>query len=144
LDGKGVSYRVIRLRKRAVTVSDVIDYSLEAIDPSEICKTVIVKAKDGGYFGILLLGRDHIDFKKLREFLGMKARLANPRGIEEVFRSDIGTICPILLEIPILLDERVLDMGRINFGSGKPLYGIEIATKDLEKIINYLVLNIAI
>ena len=135
LVSRNVSYRLIELERRAVTVEDVIEYSKEDIDSDEICKTIIVKVK-GVYYALFLRGNDKIDFKKLRSIIG-KARIATRKEVLEITGLELGAVCPLLLDFPVIVDEKALKIDKINFGSGNHLYGIEINANDLALVLDY-------
>lgn len=141
LESKNVQYRIIELRDRAISVQDVIDYSKEDINPEEICKTILVKRKKE-YSALFLRGADKIDFKKSRALIG-KTRIASREEVNEVSGVDPGAVCPLLLDVPVIVDQRVLGLEKLNFGSGNHLYGIEIASVDLEKVLDFRVADIA-
>jgi prolyl-tRNA editing enzyme YbaK/EbsC (Cys-tRNA(Pro) deacylase) len=142
LEEKGVEYRVIELTERAVTVEDVVRYAKHGIDPDEICKTIILKDREDRICAVFLKGGDRIDFKKLRRVIG-KASVAAPDEVEEVAGVKAGAVCPLLLDVPLYVDERVFMKERINFGSGNHLYGIEMSPKDLAKVMDYKVVDAA-
>jgi len=142
LEEKGVDYRVVELTRRAVTVEDVVRYAKDGVDPDEICKTIILKDRGGLMHAVFLRGGDRIDFKKLRGLIG-KASVAAPEEVEEATGVKPGAVCPLTLEVPLYVDERVFMKERINFGSGEHLYGIELSTKDLAKVIDFMVVDAA-
>jgi prolyl-tRNA editing enzyme YbaK/EbsC (Cys-tRNA(Pro) deacylase) len=139
---KGVPFRIIELSEKAISVEDVIEYSKSRINPEEICKTIIVKDKKGEKYGVFLRGSDRIDFNKLNKILG-KVSIASLEDVKESTGVEPGSVCPLTLQNPILVDERVLSLEKINFGSGNHLYGIELKTSELKDIINYQVKDIA-
>ena len=137
----GVAYRIIELRDRAISIEDVIEYSKEPINPEEICKTILVKHKKQ-YHALFLRGSDKIDFSKLKDLIG-KASIASRAEVKEITGVDAGAVCPLLLDVPVIVDRRVLELERLNFGSGDHLYGMEIASSDLGKVLEYSVADIA-
>ena len=139
---RGVSYKLIELTDRALTVPDVIKFSKGDIDPDEICKTIIVKDGGGDKHALFLLGADRIDFKKVRKILG-EVSIAKPNEVVEVAGVKPGAVCPVLMDIPIYLDKRVLDLEKVNFGSGNHLCGLEISVSELADAMNYFVVDIA-
>ena len=143
LNKKGIDYRIIELEERAITVADVIKYSKGDIKPEEICKTIIVKDQKGNMFAIFLLGDHKIDEKKAKKAIKSKIKIAGLEEIRKALGIGAGAICPIILDIPIFVDTKVLTRDRLNFGSGNHLFGIEISSKDLNKIIDYKVVDIA-
>jgi prolyl-tRNA editing enzyme YbaK/EbsC (Cys-tRNA(Pro) deacylase) len=142
LDKKGIDYSIIELTDRAVTVEDVVRYAKHGVDPDEICKTIILKDREGRMHAVFLRGGDRIDFKKLRRVIG-KASVAVSDDVEEATGVKPGAVCPLTLDVPLYVDERVLMKERINFGSGNHLYGIELSPNDLAKVIDFMVVDAA-
>jgi prolyl-tRNA editing enzyme YbaK/EbsC (Cys-tRNA(Pro) deacylase) len=128
LDDLGVEYRIIRLRGRAVTTQDVVDQAEGELNPAEICKTIIVKDRGGAKHAILLRGGDRIDFSKLKATLG---------------KISVASREEVTLSIHVYVDERVIGLEKVNFGSGDHMYGIEVLTADLTKALSYTVLDMA-
>lgn len=137
-----VEYRIIELEARAISVDDVIEYSKEPINPDEICKTILVKRKNQ-YHGIFLRGADQIDFKKLKTLIG-KSSIASRDEVKKISGVDTGAVCPLLLDVPVFVDKRVLDLEKLNFGSGNHLYGVEIKSGDLSRVLEYSVADFAV
>ena len=141
LEEKKVSYRIIELEARAITVQDVIEYSKEDINKEEICKTILVKHKDK-FYALFLRGADKVDFNKVKTVIG-KASIASREEVLEVAGVEHGAVCPLLLDVPVLVDKRVLELERLNFGSGDHLSGVEIAADDLGRVLDYRTVDIA-
>ena len=137
LDGAGVEYRVMELTDRAVSVDDVVRLSKGEINPGEICKTIIVKSKEG-FTALFLRGSDRVSFKKLKGVTG-KARIASSEDVMEVSGVRPGAVCPLLVPVPVIVDWKLLALDRINFGSGDHLYGIEMRSADLYRVLDYTV-----
>lgn len=136
-----IKYRIIELVNRAISVDDVIEYSKEPINSDEICKTILVRRKKE-YTALFLRGADKIDFKKIKELIG-KATIASRADVKEIAGVDAGAVCPLLLDVPVMVDVRVLELERLNFGSGNHLFGIEINSGDLSRVLGYRVADFA-
>ncbi len=143
LRGKGVDLILIELSQRAVSVEDVVRYSTSEITVDEICKTILLKGSDGEMHAALLLGSHRIDFAKVRGVIGVSVRIATFEEVKAATGVEPGAVCPILLRAPLLVDRRVLAKGRINFGSGHHLYGLEIDPRELERLVEYRLVDIA-
>ena len=143
LESKGIDYRLIELENKALSIKDVIKFSKEKINENEICKTMILKDKYGGRYAFFLLGSDKVDLKKASEIIGKKLNIASFQDVKETVGVDPGAVCPILLKIDLYVDKKVMNLGKINFGSGNHLFGLEIRTSDLEKVVDYRVIDIA-
>ena len=139
---EGLEYRVIKLSDRAITVEDVVRYSKEDINPEEICKTILVKSK-GEFYALFLRGPDRIDFKKLRKVVG-KASISSYEEVKSITGVEPGAVCPLLVPVPVIVDEKVMGLNKLNFGSGNHLYGVEIKSSDLEKVLDYQLADISV
>lgn len=133
-----VECRLIELEDRAYTVSDVVKFSRGALKIDEICKTIIMKDSEG-FYAVLLLGANRINFRKLKDLRNNNPRIAKGSEVTQVTGIEPGAICPILLEIPLIIDPEVFTKNKINFGSGHHLYGLEMDPKDLSKVVNYVI-----
>ncbi|MEM7821731.1 MAG: YbaK/EbsC family protein [Candidatus Aenigmatarchaeota archaeon] len=142
LKERGIKFRLIELKDRAITVEDVVKFSKEDIKPEQICKTLIVKTNKG-YVGVFLKGDKKINLDRLRGVLNSKVNLANLEEVKEASGVERGAVCPLLLDIPLVMDEEVLDLERVNFGSGDCLYGIEMKPEDILKLKEVKVFKIS-
>ena len=139
---EGLEYRIIELKDRAITVEDVVQYSKEEINPEEICKTILVKSKNRIY-ALFLRGPDRIDFKKLKMVIG-KASITSFDEVKEISGVEPGAVCPLLIPVPVIVDEKVMELSKLNFGSGNHRYGVELYTRDLEKVLDYKLADISV
>ncbi len=142
LDTIGVEYRLMELEERALSIEDVIRYSKDEINVDEICKTMILKDKEGGRYAALLLGSDRVDDGTASRAIGKKVSLASFAEVKEAVGLDPGAVCPLTLGMDLLVDLNVMERKRINFGSGNHLYGLEIRTRDLEKVVWFKVVDV--
>lgn len=138
LKEKNIDFDVIDLPATAVSVDDVIRLTGGRVKEDEIVKTLIVKAKSGDFVACILKGRDRIDMNK-----GQFDRLAKKEEVERIAQVEVGAVCPILLGIPIIIDNQVSKLERVNMGSGDLLKGLEMKLSDLLKVLkNYEFKNI--
>jgi len=143
LHEKGIPYRLIELTDRAMTVADVLRYSRGDFPAEEVCKTVIMRDDSGGLYAFMLVGSDHVDFLKAKRLTGKKLRVASPAEVRDSTGVDPGAVCPLTLSIPLTIDQRVLKLARVNFGSGHHLNGIEMNTGDLLRAVPHTVADVA-
>ena len=141
LDEKNIPYRIIELKQRAITVNEVIEYSVGDINPDEICKTILVKQKKQ-FYALFLRGANKIDFKKLKSVIG-KASIVSREDVIEITGVKPGAVCPLLLDVPLIVDVRVLELEKLNFGSGNHLFGVEISSSDLNLVVDFRMADIA-
>lgn len=144
LKEKGVEYRLIKLSQNAYTVNDVVKYSEGDVESEEICKTIILKGKKTGKnIAILLRGNDRLNFSEAKKNFVEEMTIANEEQVKEVAGVGPGAVCPLLLNTGLSVDKRVLNLERINCGSGNHLYGLEFRTKDLAKMVDYKIVDLA-
>ncbi len=137
-----VSYRLIELSDRALSVQDVIRFSRGDFNIREICKTIILKDDNEGKYAFFLVGSDRIDFSKAEKNIGKRLKMVNSNEVRVFTGVDPGAVCPLLLPVPIAVDKRVLKLEKVNFGSGDHRYGLEIATTDFLRIVPHSVIDI--
>lgn len=131
LEEKGIEYKVIDLPEIAVSVADVVRLSGGRIKEEEIIKTLIIKTIKGTFLGCILRGQD----KLKRDIMD---RLATKDEVLQITGVEIGAVCPILLDIPILIDKKATKLQKVNMGSGDHLKGLEMNFRDLLKLLtNY-------
>lgn len=141
LKEKDVPFRLIVLSGKAMSVDDVLKYS-DGIKREEICKTIIVKDRVGSAYAFLLKGDRKLDFPKVKEIVG-KVSMASHDDVCKAAGTEPGAVCPFLLTVPLFVDRRVLETSRINFGSGDHMHGLEIATRDLGKVVKFDIVDVS-
>jgi len=134
LKERGIGYRLIELSQNAYTVDDVVKYSDGNVKAEEICKTIILRGKKSGKMvAVLLRGKDKISFPKVKKILGEEIGVASGDQVKEAAGVEPGAVCPFLVNVRLLADEKVMHLERINCGSGHHLYGLEFVADDLAK-----------
>ena len=126
LEKEGLKFKAINLPSAAFTVEDVVRLSGGEVNPQEIVKTLIVKTKSGQFVACVLKGKDRLDKKKLAFY-----RLATSKEVLQIAQVEVGAVCPILIGIPIIIDEKVRSQKRVNMGSGDLHKGLELHLADL-------------
>jgi len=136
LKKSNLNYRILKLKGKAISAEDVIENSIDKVNEDEIFKTIIVVDKDKKKYALLVNRHRMVDFGKVKKLVGSKVRLANEEELkEEGFEP--GNVCPVLVRIPLFVDEEFLKFKKFNCGSGDLKHGLEINTKDLEKVKKY-------
>lgn len=137
LKEKNIEFNLIQLKDRAMTVEEVIKFSDGKVNPKEICKTLILKDQENNSYAVVALGNDRVDFEKVsKSFNCSRLRLATPGEIKQEVGLEIGAVCPLFLGLPMLIDRRIFNRKKVNFGSGDHLFGIEINPKDILKCVD--------
>jgi len=143
LEEKGIPFRLIKLSDKGVSFVDVIKNAVDELNPEEICKTIVVKDKKGNKHTFFLRGNQRIDFSKAKEIVGTKISIVSFVDLKKATGKEPGAICPFLLDFPLFVDKKVFDSEKINFGSGDHLFGLEINSKDLKKIVDFKEVDVA-
>lgn len=136
LSASGVEYRFIRLKKRAVSVNEVVKYAEDEVKEDEICKTVLLRGASGRLYAVMLLGMRKVDLAKVAQIVKEKVSLASLSELEKL-GLEPGAICPLTIDVELLVDEEVFTRQKVNFSSGDPHYGLEVSPKDLEKLVEF-------
>ena len=140
---KGISYRLIELIHRAITVADVTQYKKGDINVDEICKTVIMRDDLGKNYAFLLVGSDRVDLQKTQKLMSKRLSVANPEEVRASTSAEPGLVCPLTLRIPLTIDQHVTTLQHVNLGSGHHLHGIELKTTDLLRAVLHTVADVA-
>lgn len=89
--------------------------------------------KSGKKVAILLRGNDRVDFSKAKKFFGEEMAIADEEQVKEAAGVEPGAVCPFLVNVLLFVEKGVMNLKRINCGSGNHLYGLEFITADLIK-----------
>ena len=135
-----LSYTVIHLGDEIFTVRGVVE---TGVDEDEIVKTLIIRTQQNlrrsqhkvKFIALAVRGKDRLDFKKVRKLFGSKSELAKAEEVLKVCKVPIGAVCPILLDIPVIFDNKVMKLKHVNMGSGDLTKGLEMDFGDLLKAI---------
>ena len=138
LRDRGVPYRLIRLKGRALSVDDVVRLSEEEVDERYVCKTVVLRGRSGRLIAVLVRGRDRVDLEAVSRVVGEEVELA-PIGEMKRKSGEPGAICPLTVNVELLVDEEVLRLERMNVSSGDPHYGLELDPKHLSRLLSFKV-----
>ncbi len=140
---KGIPYRLISLSGKAISHEDVKKHAQDA-DPESDCKTILTQDKQGNLHAFFLRGMMKIDFAKAKELVGKKISILGYEELKKLTGKEPGAVCPILLKNTTLyVDKRVFQHERIHFGSGALEFGLEMATKDLDKVMSFEIGDVA-
>src|SRR3989338_5039454 len=141
LRAKKLPYELIDLGGQVFTVEGVKEVG---VLEDQIVKTLIIRTNDN-LVALAVRGKDRVDFKKIRKLFGSKSGLARANEVEKVVKVPIGAVCPILLDIPLIFDEKVMKLKHVNMGSGDLRMGLEMDLRDLLKaVVEYQVEDLVI
>lgn len=141
LDQYSANYK---LRKVPEGTGISVDEHLKAfgLTRADGCATLVFKA-DEHYVALMRRDDCKVNSKAFKKILGVKdLRFANPDELKSVTGFEVGMVSPILLNLQLFIDEKVLERDFVIIGSGGNEYGIEINTKDLINVTKPTVINI--
>ncbi|GEM_PF-964209 len=128
----GINFEIIEHKSvlRCTDVTRELGVPLE-----RIIKTLILKSGDR-FIGLVTLGSSRVDLELLSKFTGMRLSLCPKELVENVTGLELGGITPILLEMDLILDERIASDEVFLCGTGKKTSSMAISGRDL---FNFLV-----
>src|SRR3990167_11266249 len=113
LKQKKLLYKIVDLGEQIFTVRGV---AAAGVNRNEIVKTLIIRFEpksspglDRGYAALAVRGKDRVDFKKVRRLFGSKSGLATEDEVQRICKVPVGAVCPILLDIPVYFDQKVMN-----------------------------------
>ncbi|MFB6190248.1 MAG: aminoacyl-tRNA deacylase [Candidatus Nanohaloarchaea archaeon] len=114
--------------------SETVEESSEAMNiPEErIVKTLVFIAGENPV-AVLAPGDSRIDEDRLEEVTGEDVRMANPDEVEKATGYVVGGVSPFDLEIPVFIEESVLEHEKVKPAAGSRVIGVELAADDLRE-----------
>ncbi len=104
----------------AGTIEEVSKYLEE--DKEKFVKTLIYKI-DEKYYAVLVKGNNEVNEAKVKKLLkANEISLASPEEVEEVTGAALGFAGPIGLDIPVILDNEIMNMKNFIVGANKTDY----------------------
>lgn len=101
----------------------------------QIAKSMLFKGKDGIFRLFLCPGDRRVDNKKLKNFLGFKARMATADETYEITGFKPGGVCPFGVEgVDIFIDLGLEDYSMIYPAAGTDASGVPISFSQLKQI----------
>lgn len=137
LKRKKVKYRLIKLRKRAVSSREVAKYAEDDVKEDQVCKTVVLRDEKGSLYAVLTLGYRRVHLDKVRKLAGQDVKLLSLKELEKRGLKP-GAVCPLTVKAQLIVDEEAFFKEKVNFSSGDEYYGVEIDPKDLYKLVEFV------
>ena len=142
LNKEKIEYSV--LEHKAVFTSkeaaDVRSTNLKQGTKALICKT------EEGFIQAVVTGQDELDIKKLQKLtLFKQIELASAKDVKNVTGCNIGSVPPFgnLFGLKVYFDKAVLDNDIVAFNAGTHTKSIKMMAKDLMRVVNPVVGEIA-
>lgn len=115
--------------------SETVEESSEAMNIPEkrIVKTLVFIAGEEAV-AVLAPGDSRIDEEKLEEITGEDVRMAKPDEVEEATGYVVGGVSPFDLDIPVYMEESILEHEKVKPAAGSRVVGVELAADDLREV----------
>ncbi|MHA2245970.1 MAG: aminoacyl-tRNA deacylase [Candidatus Hodarchaeales archaeon] len=142
IDENGLRAEIITLGASTTTV----DESVKALgcESEEIIKSIIVVASTNEYYLVILQGNRKIRTKKLKKLLNVKdVKLASPEQVKKVTGYKVGDVPPISVELPVILDELVIEGKKLYGGGGAPTKLMTITVDELLDCTHPLIADVS-
>ncbi len=111
------------------------------VDEESIVKTLVFIADEP--IAVLCPGDRRVSEEKLKELTGEDVRMANPDEVEEATGYIIGGVSPFDLEIPVYMDEKILENDEVKPAAGSRVVGITVDPEELKDLIEAEIADIA-
>lgn len=137
LESSNCDYDFIFHEKQIITAADGAAFL--GIEVGQTAPTLIIKAEND-YFSIVFSGsRDRIDFEKLATILNAKrVKLAKKEKVRELIGFEPGNIPMIGLNLPTVIDKKLMQYPFVYGGSGLPNRTLKLSPTALIKLNNVI------
>jgi len=134
LDEMGIPYQVVMLAHKVRHLDEAADE--RGLPASHLAKTLLAREVDGRRYAIAIVrGDQRLSLKKLARLLGVKAlEMASLDDVPRITGYQPGAVSPAGLrrtDVPIYVDQHVLDQPRISVSAGRHDAELELAGPDL-------------
>lgn len=129
LDKQGLDADFI-VHPKAETVNEHTENT--GVPEERIIKTLIFIGEKP--LAVLCPGDTSIETEKLEEILGTDVRMAKPEEVTEETDYVIGGVSPFDLELPVYMEEEILEMDRVKPAAGSRVVGVNLRPEDLRDL----------
>ncbi|MBP7962905.1 MAG: aminoacyl-tRNA deacylase [Caldilineaceae bacterium] len=149
LDSKKITFRAHTYDYDAGVHSAVEVAEAIGLPPQQVFKTLVALSADAGHKPMLVVipGPDTLDLKTLAKVARIKkARMATHDQAESLTGLQTGGISPLALinrGFTVYLDRRAQDFATIAVSAGERGANLEVAVKDLVKLVGARVVDLA-
>lgn len=104
------------------------------IDLGQVVKTLVFKSGDG-FVAVLCPGDSRVSEEKLEEVTEEEVRMANPSEVKESTGYIVGGVSPFDLDIPVYMEESLLEHDRIKPAAGSRVVGATLGSEELKDTV---------
>jgi Cys-tRNA(Pro)/Cys-tRNA(Cys) deacylase len=130
LESSKFTYAIIEHEKPILSKQDGVKYL--GIEVGQTAPTLVLKT-DKGLFALIVSGsRSKVNFEKLADILGCSTvKLASPEEVQKVTGYQVGSVRMVGLDLPCVIDKRLLQYDYIYGGTGQSTYTLKIEPQAL-------------
>ena len=139
LDGKKISYKSHMYEPDAKLSGEEIAGILDE-DADKVFKTLVTQGKTGQYYVFVIPVKEELDLKKAAKAVSEKSVSMIPQKELLPLTGYVhGGCSPIGMKksFPTVIHESASNYEEIFFSAGKVGYQVEVAVKDIEKVVRY-------
>ncbi|MHA2089074.1 MAG: aminoacyl-tRNA deacylase [Promethearchaeota archaeon] len=143
IDDNALDAKILEFDTPTLTVEQSV--RANKCQPEDIVKSILVTTKSNDYYLVLLQGNRRIKTGKLKKLLKEKdVKLASPKDVEKVTDYKVGEVPPVSINLPVIIDELVIEKGgTIYGGGGGPTKSLKITIEDLLDCTHPLIADIS-
>lgn len=104
------------------------------IDPEDIVKTLVFVGEQP--FAVLCPGDKKVDLEKLEDIRGREVDMAEFSEVEEATGYKVGGVSPFDLDIPVIMEETLLEKDEIKPAGGSRVVGAKVSPEELIEPLN--------
>ena len=143
IDKNGLDAKIIEFDTPTLTV----DQAIKALkcQPDDIIKSMVIVTGTNDFYLVLLQGNRKLKTKKLKKLLSTKdIKLASPQQVKEVTEYKVGDVPPISIELPVIIDELVIEKGgKVYGGGGETAKLMQISIQELLDCTHPLIADVS-
>ncbi|MFB6213979.1 MAG: aminoacyl-tRNA deacylase [Candidatus Nanohaloarchaea archaeon] len=115
--------------------SETVEESSEAMNiPEERIVKTLIFISDDRPVAALMPGDSRLDEEKLEELTGRDVRMADPSEVEDATSYVVGGVSPFDLDIPVYMEEQLLEQESVKPAAGSRVVGVELTPGALRDV----------
>ncbi|MFP4038853.1 MAG: aminoacyl-tRNA deacylase [Candidatus Nanohaloarchaea archaeon] len=120
------------LHGKAETVEESAENT--GVEPRNVVKTLIFSGERP--VAVLCPGNTSVAEEKLEEVLGSEVRMATPEEVTEATGYTVGGVSPFDLEIPVYIEEEILERDEVKPAAGSRVLGLKVDPEALKEAVD--------
>ncbi|MEF8880822.1 MAG: YbaK/EbsC family protein [Candidatus Nanohaloarchaea archaeon] len=117
------------IHPKAETVNESVKQT--PINKNQIIKTLVFKTGKS-FIAVLAPGDKEVDTDKIKAITGEdNVRMANPEEVEKETGYIVGGVSPFDLDLPVFMEENLLEHDRVRPAAGSRVVGVEVEPQEL-------------